>query len=357
MKIDRHSPSIQSTRVKLGRAVDGIRYTAKLLGLALICVILVALARNAFTDSSPEAANHPASRSVSRHAEPSTTDVTRNSSQPQAVNLLRQVLSWIVNGPAFDAKVRETVWTTGREVVGVGTYEQSGGGSGRYNLQVTMHDGEGKHRLQQISDGRLAWTRTEISGNVSLRRVDVGRLDEWVKGATSPTPISPRLKVGAWGEMLSTIERDYVLRVDGAHLKGEPVWVLSGTLRDDRRDQVLAESARSEWPMLYPTRVRVAVKSKPDSKTGFGAYLPVRIEYWSDPIAATTDTVSAAEQREGRLITLIELYSIRPISPPPPQRFRFENQDAEVNFTNETDRYIRLHDIHLTQRQRRQLRR
>ncbi len=82
--------------------------------------------------------------------------------------------------PSFHAKVRETVWTNGREVVGVGTYEQAGGGSGRFNLQVTMHDGDGKHRLQQISDGRLAWTRTEIAGKVSLRRVDVGRLDEWV---------------------------------------------------------------------------------------------------------------------------------------------------------------------------------
>ena len=93
----------------------------------------------------------------------------------------------------------------GREVVGVGTYEQAGGGSGQYNLQVTMHDGDGKHRLQQISDGKLAWTRTEIAGKVSLRRVDVGRLEEWVRGIADPTGLSPKLKVGAWGEMLDTM--------------------------------------------------------------------------------------------------------------------------------------------------------
>ena len=35
---------------------------------------------------------------------------------------------------------------------------------------------------------------------------------------------------------------------------------------------------------------------------------------------------------DGRLITLIELYSIRPITPPSVERFRFENHDAEFNF-------------------------
>ena len=357
MKIDRHSPSIHSTRVKLPHALDAVRYAFRMCGLGLICLNPVVDARWAAGDPPRAAAMQPAAESVSRPAKTSVADPNPNQSQSQAVKLLRQVLNLIVNGPAFDAKVRETVWTTGREVVGVGTYEQSGGGSGRYNLQLTMHDGDGKHRLQQISDGRLAWTRTEISGKVSLRRVDVGRLDEWVKGATRQMPISPRLKVGAWAEILSTVQRDYVIDVVGAHLKSDPVWVITGTLRQDRRQEILSDSQRDQWPMLYPTRVRIAVKSKPDLETGFGAFLPVRIEFWSDPIAATTDSASAAEKREGRLITLIELYSIRPISPPPAERFRFENQDAEVNFTNETDRYIRLYGVRLTERQRRQLQR
>ena len=241
-------------------------------------------------------------------------------SQPQAVNLLRRVLAVIVNGPAFDAKVRETVWVTGREVVGVGTYEQAGGGSGRYNLQITMHDGDGKHRLQQISDGRLAWTRTEIAGNVSHRRVDVGRLDEWVRGV-SRSPISPGLRVGAWAEMLDTIERDYVLSVDSAHLKGEAMWVITGELRPQRRDQIMADSGRQEWPSLHPTLVRVAVRRNPDPETGFGQLLPVHIEFRSDPVAS--EEVVGKSLR--RLITLIELYSIRAISPP-----RSSNFDSRI---------------------------
>jgi hypothetical protein len=282
-----------------------------------------------------------------------------NPSDPEAIALVQQMLDFIGNGPAFDAKVRETVWTSGREVVGVGTYEQAGGGSGQYNLQVTMHDGDGKHRLQQISDGKLAWTRTEIAGEVSLRRVDVGRLEEWVRGIADQSEVSPKLKVGAWGEMLDTLQRDYSLRTDTAKLKStpsgqpEPMRVVIGDLKTDRRTQVLADAERSEWPFLYPTRVHVAVKAKTDKKTGLGHWVPARIEFWSDPIAGT-DAEGEPKSRR-RLITLIELYSLRQIEPPRSERFRFENQDAEVNFINETDRYVESYGVNLTQGQRQQL--
>ncbi len=314
----------------------------------------------------------PCRRTTSDRRQPTGTDVgftvTTDASEDAAEEFLPEspprrvaasgrefvarVLHFIVNGPAFDAKVRETVWATGRDVVGVGTYEQAGGGSGRYNLQVTMHDGDGKHRLQQISDGRLAWTRTEIAGKVSHRRVDVGRLNEWVQEASRQLPISPGLKVGGWAEMLSTIERDYVLSVDSARLKGVAMWVITGELRQSRREQVLADSKRREWPLLHPTLVRVAVRKKPDPETGFGQLLPVHIEFRSDAVGSDEATGKSLRP----LITLIELYSIRPISPPPAERFRFENHDAEV-IINETDRYIQLYGVSLTDLQRRQLRR
>ncbi len=287
------------------------------------------------------------------------TAATPKESQAAAITFLRQMQDFIGNGPAFDAKLRETVWTSGREVVGVGTYEQSGGGSGQYNLQVTMHDGDGKHQLQQISDGKLAWTRTEIAGQVSLRRVDVGRLEEWVRGTERESELSPKLKVGAWGELLESLKRDYSLRIDTARLRMEPsgkpvpMRVLIGELKPDRRAQVLHDAERSEWPSLYPTRVHVAVSATADPETGLGQWVPARIEYWSDPIPNVGSHESSSTNR--RLIALIELYSLRPITPPPPERFRFDNQDAEVNFINETDRYVESYGVNLTQGQRRQL--
>lgn len=288
--------------------------------------------------------------------QPSAQKLTSVQSSAQAVKLLRNVIDRVANGAAFDAKVRQRVWTAGREIVGVGTYLQAGQGTGRFNLQLTMHDGDGKHTLQQISDGRLAWTKTIISDHVSLRRVDVGRLSEWVREANRGKPIENvpvRLRIGAWTEILDSVQRDYVLQLGTS--KRKKLLVISGTLRTAARERIKSEAGAKEWPELFPTHVKIAIAPTPDPETGFGEGLPVRMEFWSDPIDNPTSTDLV--RREGRLVSLIELYSIRPITAPPVERFRFENQDARVNFVNETERYLRRYNIRLTETQRKQARR
>ncbi len=363
MKIDRHRPSTRPSAVKL--AAPTFWRPAVLCLIALLAGCSKPTSSETASSQSAAAArskldakaagNQPRAQTVSNRKRSRASDKSPTS-QPQATALLRKVLHEIAHGPAFDAKVRETVWTTGREVVGVGTYQQAGGGSGRFNLQITMHDGDGKHRLQQISDGRLAWTRNEIAGHVSLRRVDVGRLDEWLRHSARAGGIAPRLRIGGWTEMLDTIDRDYIVRVDPAKLHSRPVWVITGTLRKDVRTRVLAESGRQQWPLLLPTKVCVAVAATADPETNFGQLLPVRIEYWSDPVASA-GSADDQPKPKGRLLTLIELYSIQPIAPPPIERFRFENLDAEVNFTNETERYIKRYGVQITAAERRLLRR
>jgi len=281
---------------------------------------------------------------------------------PQAVTLLKRVLQQLVHGPAFHCKVRETVWTNDREVIGVGTYEQAGQGTGRYHLQVTMHDGSGQHRLKQISDGRLAWTRTEIASGITLKRVDVGRLEEWVGKSETNSLIAPRYTVGAWVELLTTIYRDYNLDLVSATLDGKPVWVIKGEISSRRRVEIMSQGDRTTWPMLLPTRVHVAIASGMGNSVEIAKLLPLRFEFWSDPLQTTlVEGRDAADsgpaETNSRLITLIELYSIQPIIAPPVERFRFENQEAEVNFINETDRYIQMHGIQLTERERIRLRR
>ena len=97
---------------------------------------------------------------------PSSAVEVEPTSQPKAVELLQNTIERLASGPAFNATVRQRVWAFGREVLGIGTYEQAGYGSGRFNLQINMLDGSGKHTLQQISDGRLAWTRIVIADQV-----------------------------------------------------------------------------------------------------------------------------------------------------------------------------------------------
>jgi hypothetical protein len=138
--------------------------------------------------------------------------------------------------------------------------------------------------------------------------------------------------------------------MDMATLKTERLRVLIGDLKPARRAEVLSDAERTDWPFLYPTRMHVALSTTPDNESGLGQWVPSRIEFLSDPI----DSLDSSGERRSRrhLITLIELYSLRQITPPPPERFRFDNQDAEVNFVNETDRYVESYGVNLTQGQR-----
>ncbi len=294
----------------------------------------------------PQTAISESAQPDSQTSQQADAALSENRKSPQndlfAKKLMRRVVFQLASGPAFESKVRQRVWAFGREVVGVGTYEQSGQGSGQFNFQMTMHDGEGKHSLQQISDGRLAWTRTEIAEALSLKRVDVARLDEWTESVSTGDQLPPRLRVGGWIEMLESIERDYELSVASGKLQGQAIWMVTGRLSETKRSAIQSSSGRNEWPPLYPIEVHVVISKTGNKETDFGKFMPLRIEYLGKPKVTnvTTSEESSEASSGGRLISLVELYSIRQIMPPPIERFRYENRDAEVNFINETDRYL-----------------
>ncbi|MEM1228316.1 MAG: hypothetical protein AAGJ40_21710 [Planctomycetota bacterium] len=290
-----------------------------------------------------------------------------------ARQLIGRSITLFAAGDAFNAKVRQRVWVGGREVVGVGTYEQAGASTGQFNLQITMHDGDGKHSLQQVSDGRLAWTRQDIGGRVSLRRVDVGRLDQWVRGGVaSNSQLPPSSRIGAWTELLESIATDYRLQVAPGTLQERSVWIIRGALSTEVRTSRLEELGSDELPELMPVQVILAIARENDPETGFGKGLPIRIEFRAAPAVVASnqggasnhgdsveaDSVSSqSNMKLGQLISLMEMYAVRPILPPPIARFRFDHQDAEVNFVNETDRYLDRYQIRLTERETRVLRR
>ncbi|TWT83435.1 hypothetical protein CA13_49000 [Planctomycetes bacterium CA13] len=351
MKIDRYKQNNLSSESQFG--FTPMCFTGQRQHRVLIPLVLAAFFANlAFADTPSPTAQ---SQIAARETDPNTSEKKFENEQPRthaaAKKLLRRVIFGLASGPAFESKVRERVWSTGREVVGVGTYEQSGNQTGQFHLQMTMHDGDGKHTLQQISDGRLAWTRTEIADQVSLKRVDVSRLDEWSSGTMPADQLPLRLRVGGWIEMLESIDREHFLHVDSATMQGQSVWVITAVMSKEQRERLMQSSNRSQWPALYPVKVRIAISKTGSDETGFGKFLPVRFEFWSLPEANTADAKSEPNAvntnaiSKARLITLIELYAIRQITAPPIARFRFENRDAEVNFINETTRYMKQFGI------------
>ena len=90
-----------------------------------------------------------------------------------------------------------------------------------------------------------------------------------MRGSADPkADLSPGLKVGAWTEMLSTIERDYVLRSECATASATGVGD-HRPLREDRREQVVQESKRVSGQCCIPSRVKVAIASEARSGDGF----------------------------------------------------------------------------------------
>lgn len=271
----------------------------------------------------------------------------------------------IVHGPAYDASLRQTVWSTDREVIGVGTVIVGGQGTGRYRVDMTMHDGLSKHAMIQISDGRLAWTRSQVGNSISLRRVDVSRLDTWVRDnpdveadwsdSMDHSKLSPGQRVGGLVEMIEGLTRGHQLQLATAQLAGSAVAVVTATLDTQGRVALCQSSGTDQLSPLQPTQIRVVIAGQDDIKTGFGRGLPIRLEFWSDPILLTTQDDAGGKKR--RLVSLLELHSLRQIEPPDATEFRYENRDAEIEFVNETDRYLIKYGIRLTEAQRAQLRR
>lgn len=269
-----------------------------------------------------------------------------------ADRLIRNTMRRLTSGPAFDAKLTQHIWTQaqGREVVGVGRYEQAGEETGWFSMEMMIPTATGKCLLQQMSDGRLAWTREQVGDQVRLRRVDVGRLDELV-----PSPndgrLRPGLRVGGLVELLQRLHTDYRLTRTAGKVDSRRVWVLRGTLRNQVASSIEQASNGGAWPRLYPREVLVAIAAD-DNEQGFGKGLPARIEFWSDRPDEVDGETNSDQIAKRKLISLLKIYDARPINPAPQQHFSFETGESDVQFINDTERYVQMFGVKLTAKER-----
>lgn len=307
--------------------------------------------------------------------------------QAQADLLVQRTIQRLALGDAFDAKLRQRTWVDGYEVVGIGHYEQSGGGTGRYSLEMTVHDGDQRHTNQQISDGKLAWIRTHLGPTITLRRIDLGRIDEFYReqsrqGLLASHPfhdantlvdayqqVPPWMRVGGLVEIVEQIAADYELRLSKGFVEQQAVWILRGVIHEKTKARMSDSTNGAAWSERCPYEVRMAITAVGD-QFGFGVGLPCRIEFWGQPTTVANrqfastpaadpsaeidsgqaDHASQPDRPAGNLISLLEIYSVRRIEPSPEERFRFEREDREVNFFNDTRHYLqriaKRHNLH-----------
>jgi hypothetical protein len=259
----------------------------------------------------------PAAASVANEG----SAVSPQGSERVATALVERILEYLTWGPPLEAKLRLRAWAAGREVVEVGRYEQAGQGTGWIQMVLQVPIADGKAHWQQTSDGRLAWTREELAGEVKVRRVDLGRLEELLPKVASVngSRVPPKLRVGGLAEIIDRIQADYDLSLSEGSIEGVKMVVLKGLMRDTMFNE-LKEVGGGSVSELVPIQVRIAIPAESLSQP-----LPARIEFWSGV--------------SGRLISLLEIYDSTTIESPPIERFRFEAGGND--FTNETELYLR----------------
>lgn len=264
------------------------------------------------------------------------TSARHSTNAQQAFDVLynsinRMVLGSGIDQPAFAAKLRQITRVGGQEVTAVGEYKHSSGGRGLMRMNLRSPD-EGKtSRFEQTCDGRLVWTREEVGGDVRIRRVDVGRLDEFAP----TTGIPPRLMVGGLPELLDAVAWDYDLKLTKANLREEQmVWVVRGQLKQQKLDELLEQSGASELPPEMPSRVRIGLL-----KDGPFAWLPVRIEFFAGEGSSFTEPA----------ISELDVYDMRSIATPREETFRYNTKEGAL-FTNETQQYLERYRVRLASR-------
>ena len=81
--------------------------------------------------------------------------------------------------PSFETRIRQTIDLAGQQLVGTGTYRQSGTSLSpliRMELRVQMANGVAS--LQQIRNQRFLWIRRAFMGRTVLERIDLRRVNE-----------------------------------------------------------------------------------------------------------------------------------------------------------------------------------
>ncbi|MEL7337839.1 MAG: hypothetical protein AAFN70_16715, partial [Planctomycetota bacterium] len=297
-----------------------------------------------------------------------------------ATSLLKRSLHNVVHGPPVNAKIQQRVWAGSREMSGVGSYIQSGGGSGQFRMQINFYDAVSSgtaaqhQQLRQISDGRLAWFESVIGQQRTRSRVDVGLLNEsWryanlsatgghpqsgfgatsashLAGQTSHGKISPGLLVGGVCELLDQIGRDYTLVLSRGRVRTTPVWVLRGEFSETARQRLKADGMTGPLPPLFPVAVRVTLLDgsqwtrQPEANVVDGNaaetlsnrgpsptdprldLFPIRIEFCTGDAMrlaiqeknALDRTVAIHKPSLGRLISVLELKNLRVLPSVPP---------------------------------------
>ena len=242
------------------------------------------------------------------------------------------------NETSIAADLRYRAQAFGHQVLGTGSYLQSGAGIGRQlRLELRMQVGDKPATLQEIRGPEYYWIRKGVPpSEPTLRRVDLVQLRRALRG--EPTLGEEALPRGAWillgglPRLLTTLEQSFDFtapRAEEVQLSGAggqpgqlPIWVVEGQWKPARLAVLTGSQSTANLPEQMPDRVEIVL----DRSDKILPLFPYRICYWRTPAKKKSDA-SASSARE--LLTL-ELFNVRRVGAIDPREFDYNPGEQEV---------------------------
>ncbi len=262
---------------------------------------------------------------------------TSSAPSPQAdPNLLvLQAVQRAVWGPSLSCQVQQQTDLYDQQQIGIGSYSHSGGGEGQLEFGVRYSTGRSQMYFEQLSDGRMVWTRA--NDGYPPRRVYLDRVRQSLGSIGRNPQASPvaslYLAVGGQAGLLRSLYHRYRwYKIYAGEADGLPVWEMIGTLRQTPPsiaghaavDLRLAEASTSG---LLPTDARIRL-----GRGGELDLVPLRIEYFRSVLN------ESGELQDRVLVSKIEYSDIQVGTRFDDSKFRF--QDYADNPIDETPEYM-----------------
>lgn len=254
--------------------------------------------------------------------------------------LLAEAVRRLDSETAVSANLRYRVNALGHELLGAGTYLQSGAGPDRLlRLELRMQVGQRPATLQEIRGSEYYWIRRDVPpGPPTLGRVDLVQLRRGLRrpdqsAADDALPRGAWIMLGGLPRLLSALEQNFdfaaprqeELQIAGNNGERQalPIWVLTGRWKPA---QLAALSGRESagdgnLPEQLPDGVEIVLDRTDQSLPLF----PYRISYKKSAPPRTAGR--AAEPSE---LLSLELFNVHRVGQIDRRQFLYHPGDQEV---------------------------
>lgn len=280
---------------------------------------------------------------------------------PNIDALLRQAVAQLSATGSIEAKVRQRIDLFDRELIGSGTYAQQGAGlATRLRLEMRMRADESAMDLLQVANGETLWTFNAADGLRTLRRVDVDRVQDALRGESSDARAAsmPTGTIGLGG--LSWVLdglRQYCefKEVQTSKLGELEVFVVHGRWRTEKLLSLVPEAERRRMAAggaIDATKLPQHLGDRVTIFLGRDDLFPYRFDYRrtlppdqdgaeGSGASATADKATATDSSPSAVgtkpVMTLEFYEVRFGRNLPREMFAYKPGQGAID---DTDRYI-----------------